>query len=146
MAKKIEASKVNTLQYAKEVIMASILNKKSDPEKFTSKEQISEYLIAKVPRILDLGDFSYDPTAGELILSIAITANLHEVVGGEFSIGQHMRDHFMEEGWAACSIVPGRMGVHNTLIRLKHKTITSLELMQQDTRVSRAIDSVLSKS
>ena len=145
MNKKSEKSKVNTLDYAKQVITDSILNKKNDPLKFNTKEDISEFLMTRVPCILDLGDFSYDPTIGELNLSIVMDANLNEVVGGEFSIGQHMRTHFLEEGWAQCSIVPGRLGVHNTLIRLRHNTITSAELMQQGTRVSRAMDSVLSK-
>lgn len=136
---------LNTLTHAKAVIFEDLTKGQHRPSEFATQEEIETYLKEQFFHHTNLGDFSYDPTRGEIILSIKPELQFNQVLADERKVSTIVQEFFTSQGWDSVVLIPGRTGIHNTLIRLCHPTLQASELYQQGSRVERAIDSALSR-
>jgi hypothetical protein len=136
---------LNTLAHAKAVIFEDLTKGHHRPSEFATQEEIETYLKEQFFHHTNLGDFSYDPTKGEIILSIKPELEVTRALPDERMISTVVQEFFTNQGWESVVLIPGRTGIHNTLIRLCHPTLQASELYQQGSRVERAIDSSLAR-
>lgn len=135
----------NTFDLAKSSIMKALESGKQ-PHVITSKEDMIKAASAMVKERLILGDFSYEPNTGEITIIDVLDVDLMKFDEQENkTMGVILRDFLQSEGWDGVSIIPARLGVKQTTLRLSHKALTTLELVQQGTRTERAMDSFLAK-
>ncbi|HEX9135945.1 MAG TPA: hypothetical protein VF905_03235 [Nitrospirota bacterium] len=139
-----ETTPFNTLDHAQSVLMEN-LTMKLDPNNFKSQAEVEKFLSTQFKHLMKLGNYSYDPTIGEVVVSFTPDLNVYKQLPDGRQISTIVHDYFTEQGWDSVIIIPGRTGAHNALVRLRHPTITSNELSRQGSRVERAIDSALAR-
>jgi hypothetical protein len=149
MATKLKQNAVyNTLDFAKEILKANLTGNKPRPSEFKTKEEVEAFLMTEFKSIMEHGDHSYDPTVGEITVSFSPDLDVSrkiDVDGMEdkMSIGEIVQTFFRQQGWSIVIIIPGRTGVHKTVVRLRNAEIIASELVRGVTRLSAAVDSLV---
>lgn len=140
--KQNDTTPFNSLDLAKSVIMES-LHTRVDPSKFRNEAEVEKFISSQFKHLMKLGNYSYDPTLGEIIISFPASLNVFHKLPDERQVSTIMHDYFTNQGWQSVIIIPGRTGAHCAMVRLKHVMITATELTNQGSRVERAIESAL---
>lgn len=88
---------------------------------------------------IDRSDYSYDPTAGEIIFTIPHHVGVKplEKMSDGRAAGVHIREHFEEEGWDQVTILPERTGVERSNIKLSSSRIAASSFLTKTTTSSR---------
>jgi hypothetical protein len=134
----------DSLAHAASVITAS-LTKKVVPNAFKSQEEVEGFVSSQFKRLMELGDYSYDPSLGEIIISFTPDLDVHKELPDERRVSTIVHDYFTAQGWQNVILIPGRTGAHKALVRLRHPTLLQLELTNPKGRVERAIESALTR-
>lgn len=138
----------NTLDFAKEILKANLTGIKPHPSEFKTKEEVEAFLMTEFKRIVERGDHSYDPTVGEITVSFSPDLDVTRKIDVDegmtpWSIGEIVQAFFRSQNWTIVTIIPGRVGVHKTVVRLRNPEIIATELVRGTTRLSSAIDSLI---
>lgn len=120
---------LNTLDYAKNAVGKVLGTEKSEVRNFRTPEQLEQYLSREFKQLVGSGNFSYDPTYGELIVSYSDELDIYQKFDDERTAAKVIEDFFVEQGWVWAAIIPPRTGVNKTLVRIRSDELKSPELM-----------------
>lgn len=114
-------------------IRADLLAGKYTPAPFKLSSDVEKHLVKQMAAMAKLGDFSYDPSIGEVIIHFdeSIGIDMFGRLDDGRVVHNVLVDFFEAQGWEKVSVIPARIGCNKALIRLQTNQLTAENLTKK---------------